>query len=233
MSAGAIAGAVVPTQVEANRFADLGSQDFLRVMLEELSNQDPFEPTDSAALLEQMSSLRNIETQIGLQEKLESLVLQNEVTSAGGLIGRHVNGLDVANEPVAGNVVSVQVSSGSATLELDTGALLPVERVTRIGGDAGAAADLGGLMDPTLLVGRLVEGTNANQVPVGGPVASISMTGAGPVVHLADGATLPLSNVETVIDPLNPGAEVGRLIGREVSFRDLDDRATRSRVVSG
>lgn len=231
MSAGAIAGAVTPTQVPTNRFAELDSQDFLRVMLEELSNQDPFEPTDSAALLEQMSSLRNIETQLGLQEKLESLVLQNEVASAGGLIGRHVAGLDAANESVGGTVVAVQVANGATSLQLDNGATLDVDRVTRIGGDDAAITRNGEPLDLTSLVGQLVEGTNTNQVPVGGPVASVAMTEAGPVVHLQDGSNLPLSNVTTVIDPQQPGEEVGRLIGRQVTYRDADDRAATARVV--
>ncbi len=132
MSAGAIGGLAATDGLPVNRFADLKSQDFIKVMLAELSNQDPFEPTDSAALLEQLSSLRNVETQLELQNKLESLVLQNQVAVAGGMIGLVVTGLNAANDQVSGLVTSVRVQDGKALLELDTGQTVAMEQVTRI-----------------------------------------------------------------------------------------------------
>lgn len=133
MSAGSIGGATLGSGAAApNRFAELQSDDFVRVMIEELSHQDPFNPQDSAALLEQLSSLRNIESQFSLQEKLESLVLQNQISAAGGLIGRMVTGLDANNNAVQGMVTSVRVQDGQAILELDSGGALPMDRVTRI-----------------------------------------------------------------------------------------------------
>ncbi len=113
-------------------FAAIKSEDFVRIMIEELSNQDPFQPQDSSKLLEQMSSLRNIESQIGLQEQLESLVSQNQIASAGGMIGKMVKGLDGQNQRIEGLVTSVRVVDGEAVLELDSGRLLPMDRVTQI-----------------------------------------------------------------------------------------------------
>lgn len=132
MSAGAIAGSSVTASGASNRFADLSSDDFIRVMLSELENQDPFEPTDSSALLEQLSSLRNIESQLSLQDQLESLVLQNQITSAGGLIGKLVIGLDDAHAEVDGLVTAVRVEQDRVFLELDTGQTLRADRVTQI-----------------------------------------------------------------------------------------------------
>lgn len=133
MSAGAIGGAASVTQsAGANRFAEIQTDDFIRVLISEMANQDPFEPQDSAALLEQLSSLRNIESQLVLQDKLEELVLQNQVTNAGSLIGRLVSGLDADNNAVNGIVTSVRVQNGKAILELDSGGALPIDRVTRI-----------------------------------------------------------------------------------------------------
>ncbi len=154
MSAGAITGA---SSVEANSgsggFGALSSDEFIRVLMAELTNQDPFEPQDSGALLEQMSSLRNIESQLNLQEtlgsleeqfgnigdefsslgqKLEGFVLQNELTSAGNLIGKIVEGTDTNNKSIQGLVTSVRVENGSTFLELDTGAKLAIDRVTRV-----------------------------------------------------------------------------------------------------
>lgn len=113
-------------------YADLSSGDFIKIMLEELSNQDPFEPQDSAALLEQLSSLRNIESQMSLQTSLEDLVLQNQVAVAGGLIGKVIQGVDANNESAQGQVRSVRVADGQAMLELDTGQQVAMSSVTAI-----------------------------------------------------------------------------------------------------
>lgn len=151
MSAGAITGAsAVGDTTGAGAFGALNSDDFIKVMLSELSNQDPFDPQDSSALLEQLSSLRNIESQLALQEELgdlvnqsresqlsleqqlESLILQNQVSSAGGLIGKLVSGPNDAKENVEGLVVSVRVQDNKTLLELDTGQTLSMDKVEQI-----------------------------------------------------------------------------------------------------
>lgn len=124
--------AATPERAKTNRFAELDSTAFIRVLVQELTNQDPFEPHDSAQILEQLSSLRNIESQTQLQEQIRSLVLQNEIAQAGGMIGRMVQGLDEHNNRIEGVVTSVRVQDNRAVLELDTGKRLPMTRVERI-----------------------------------------------------------------------------------------------------
>lgn len=133
-----------PSQgVSGNRFGDLESGEFIKILTSELTNQDPFEPNDSAQVLEQLSSLRNIESQSALQDQLESLVLQNQIAQASGMIGKEVQGLDEQNRRLAGEVVSVRVQEGKAVLELDTGQTLSMSRVERITGEPAPAGQGG------------------------------------------------------------------------------------------
>jgi len=136
MSAGAISGSFLPptqeTQVDKDAFSDLDSGEFLNILLTELTNQDPFEPNDSQALLEQLSSLRNIESQTALQESLETLVLQNNISQASSLLGKVVEGLTAGGDRVNGKVMSVRVVDGQAELELDTGRTIGIDRVTTV-----------------------------------------------------------------------------------------------------
>ncbi len=134
MSVGAITGSGNTTQssASASGYGALSSQEFMRILLTEMSNQDPFSPQDSSKLMEQISSLRNIESQIQLQETLTSLVAQNQIGAAGGMIGKLVAGLDAANNPVEGLVQSVRMQGGKAFLELDSGNLLAMDRVLAI-----------------------------------------------------------------------------------------------------
>lgn len=124
-------------------FAELSSEEFTRIMIEELTNQDPFEPNDTQALLEQVSGLMNIESQSSLQDSLEALTLQSSLAYASGMIGKQIEGLDLNNDPITGMVESIRVVEGKAQLELDNGTALPLDRVTRITParpDASAAA---------------------------------------------------------------------------------------------
>ena len=123
-----------------NPFAELGSTDFVKIMVEELSNQDPFEPNDSAAILEQLSSLRSIESDLSLNESLENLVLQNSIGQAGALIGRDVEGLTPDGQTLTGRVTSVRVVDGQTELRLDDGVSLPLDRVTQISEAPGGPA---------------------------------------------------------------------------------------------
>lgn len=122
-----------------NRFADLSSDEFIHVMLSELKNQDPFKPQDSSALLEQLSSLRNIESQMTLQETLKELVFQNQIVGAGNMIGKLVEGLDGNNDRITGLVTSVRVANGEVILELDSGQQLDMNRVSTISTGPAAA----------------------------------------------------------------------------------------------
>lgn len=133
MSAGAINGAASDAIGNiTGAFGKLSSEDFIKVMVEELSNQDPFEPQDSGALLEQLSSLRNIESQFQLQDSISSLVLQNQMSAAGGLIGKVITGLNSFNDRVEGLVTSVRLQGDDIMLELDSGHTISMESVEEI-----------------------------------------------------------------------------------------------------
>ncbi len=115
-----------------NRFSEMSSEDFLRIIFTELSNQDPFEPNDSSALLDQLNSIRSIESDIQLIDQLKSLVTDNQFAWAANLIGKHITGLSTTNDPVEGRVVSVVRQGEEVSLELDNGWLVPIGSVQTV-----------------------------------------------------------------------------------------------------
>jgi len=150
MSAGAIGGASGGGNITgASGFGDLSSGQFIKIMMSELTNQDPFEPQDSSAMLEQLSSLRNIESQLNLQKQLENLVTQNQLGASATMIGKVVGGLDVKGEFVSGVVEQIRVRKGKPELLLDTKQVIPFENITNMTGVK--AEDLKG--DLTALAG--------------------------------------------------------------------------------
>lgn len=116
----------------SNGFDALSSDQFMQIVLTELSQQDPFKPQDTAALIQQLSDLRSIESNESLGRQLTALVAQNELASASGLIGKIVSGLDENNTRVIDYVVSVSRTKEGAILNLQDGARVKMSQVDEI-----------------------------------------------------------------------------------------------------
>ena len=113
-------------------FGALDSEEFLNIMFTELQNQDPFEPNDSSALLEQLNSIRSIESDMALTSQLESIVFQNQLAGASNLIGRYIQGMAPGGNRVDGQVISVIRQGDAIGVELDTGWVIDVDQVELI-----------------------------------------------------------------------------------------------------
>ena len=123
-----------------SRFSEMKTEDFIRIIFAELANQDPFSPNDSGALLDQLNSIRSIESDIKLVSRLDALVFQNQLGAAANLIGKFVDGLTADNQRVSGIVVSVVRHGDSVNLELDNGWQVPINSVETIHGMTGESA---------------------------------------------------------------------------------------------
>jgi flagellar basal-body rod modification protein FlgD len=88
---------------------DIDVTQFLDLMLAELRNQDPLNPTDNAALLEQIGQLRSITANDQLMTTLSSFATTQEFTTASSMIGKKIKGLDREAKEVNGAVSSVSV----------------------------------------------------------------------------------------------------------------------------
>jgi len=121
----------------------LKTEDFIKMMITQLQNQDPLEPAKNGELLQQMSqigslqasestqsSIKNLTT--GFQDALKGISLQTQLGSAASLIGKNVQGFDPDQKLVKGNVTSIRVVDNVVNLELDSGKALPLARVSQI-----------------------------------------------------------------------------------------------------
>ena len=116
----------------AGKGIGLKTEDFIKMMLTQLQNQDPLEPAKNQELLAQMSQIGQLQTSNDLQTTLKGLALQNQIGAGGQLIGKQVEGIDADKEVVRGVVTSVRVKGSDIELELDNGKKLPLNSVTAI-----------------------------------------------------------------------------------------------------
>jgi flagellar basal-body rod modification protein FlgD len=126
-SASSVTSSGIPSQ-----FSQLTSEDFVKIMMTELTSQDPLKPNDSNTLLQQFSSLRNIESSLALQNKLTDVVSQNQLSTAGSLLGKYVAGYTDNFDPAEGIVGSISQTADGPVLNLTTGARIPFKNVQQI-----------------------------------------------------------------------------------------------------
>jgi flagellar basal-body rod modification protein FlgD len=129
------------TSTTTNNSLNLNPSDFINMMMTQLQNQDPLNPTSSDQLMSQMSQIGQLQSTSQLQSTMKQLTAQSQIGAASSLIGKQVTGLDLNNDPISGTVSSVQVSSTGVNLSLAEGGSLALSNVSGI---AGAAAATGG-----------------------------------------------------------------------------------------
>ena len=107
---------------------DMGSQDFLALMIAQMENQDPTQPMDQLAFMSQLAQFGTVsgvqELNIGISD-LASSFSSGQAIQAAGLIGRsvatesNVGHLAIAGTDASGNTVfamqaSVDVGPGAS-----------------------------------------------------------------------------------------------------------------------
>lgn len=128
-------GASAPREPQSSAFSSLGSEEFVKIIFAELANQDPLAPSDSKALLEQLASLRSIQSGTDLSDRLAALVGQNELAAASGLIGKRISGISDDRLRTEGTVASVSRIKGGAVLNLRSGERIPMSSVDHVLGE--------------------------------------------------------------------------------------------------
>jgi flagellar basal-body rod modification protein FlgD len=136
MTTSALSSAASPgNQIQSSKFK-LKTEDFIKMMITQLQNQDPMEPAKNEQLLAQMSQIGQLEASQSLQASLKSLILQNNVGAASSLIGKMVQGQDESGEKIEGLVNSIRVEGDNVMLELDNGKAMSLTRLTSIASPA-------------------------------------------------------------------------------------------------
>ena len=92
----------VPTQ-------GLSQQDFLKLLVTQMTSQDPMKPTDSQDLLSQMTQFSTLNANNALQSQLAQMQALNEFSQAGSLLGKQVS-LQVDDTVAQGVVTGVDTS---------------------------------------------------------------------------------------------------------------------------
>ena len=102
----------------AAKYATVDYDSFLKILIAEMKNQDPTQPSDPAQYVSQLSSFSAVEQQVNTNTKLDGLMTMLAMSQAGSVIGHTITSADGT---VSGKVASVQIISNGATATLEDG----------------------------------------------------------------------------------------------------------------
>ncbi|NNL85021.1 MAG: hypothetical protein HKP27_05180 [Myxococcales bacterium] len=115
-----------PTQ-ETDSRASIGQQDFLRMLIAQLENQDPLEPQDGTEFTAQLAQFSSLEQLVAVRESVDRLSStggNNRTLEAASLIDREVLAVSPSIDVQAGELPGIAIDLAGAaervTVELRT-----------------------------------------------------------------------------------------------------------------
>ena len=91
----------------------LGQDDFLKLLVAQLSAQDPMNPQKDTEFIAQMAQFSALEQSRAMQTDISGLRTDQQVAQANGMIGRTVTLQDTAGATVTGVVSGLSLASGT------------------------------------------------------------------------------------------------------------------------
>jgi len=125
-------GQTTGTPTRSSKLNSIKPEEFLKIMIQEMQQQDPFEPVSSKDLVNQVAQVRDIQSSLELPQTLKDLAISQKLSSAGAMIGKQVIGKDNDGYDVAGTVTAVKREGDNVFLELDNGQRLAIGNVTSV-----------------------------------------------------------------------------------------------------
>lgn len=124
----------------------LSQDDFMLLLVTELTNQDPLEPMSNQEMVSQIAEMQSLDETINQTELMTEMTEQlsllsnymsymtydNRLQAASSLVGMYVTGTDSSGNEVEGMVLNATMNSGEVTLTLHSGDTLSYDNVTDV-----------------------------------------------------------------------------------------------------
>ena len=173
-----------------NAMQDVSMDEFLKMMIAELQNQDPLDPMDNVQILQQIGQIREITSNDNLTSTLEAAFLGQNLSTANNLMGQWLVAMseDSGDVMAAGQVTQVSIENGIPKLHLGN-KTLGLEEISQIQ----SVDDAQALADAMALLGNKIRGTTETTLlqptsqDIVGRVLRVSLASDGrPMLHVKD-----------------------------------------------
>ena len=110
----------------------LGKDDFLKLLVGQLKNQDPLNPTSDTDFIGQMAQFSQLEQTTNMAAANEKLIGEQRGARAVSLIGRTVTYPDATGAPITGVVERVEWVDGKPSLTVGGASGIDPDSVTAV-----------------------------------------------------------------------------------------------------
>lgn len=120
------------SQATAGSAFKADSSTFMTLLVENMKHQDPMQPQDSTAFMQQISQMTMVEQLTALADTSKQAARDQSTAKTVGLLGRTVTYLDSAGVSHSGVVQRVDVSAASPTMTVDAIAGVDPATITEV-----------------------------------------------------------------------------------------------------
>lgn len=181
----------------AERRTELGQDDFLRLMTEQLKNQDPLKPMGNTEMIGQMaqfSTVKGIETLNSNMTGVAYMLGESQALQAASMVGRSAyvstdTAVLEADSSVKGSVTASGAGAVNVEIRDHTGRV--VRTMTVAASSAGSMdfewdgiTQSGGVAEPGTYTIKATQGGKAVDLQIASRIESVSYTSQGTVLNL-------------------------------------------------
>ncbi|MFJ7849484.1 flagellar hook assembly protein FlgD [Peribacillus sp. NPDC097206] len=193
-------------QTETRKTGDaLGKDDFLKLLLTQLQNQDPSSPMDNSEFIAQMATFSSLEQMMNIGTKMDELLAANQQTSLmnyNSFVGKEVtwHKLDESDENLAieegtGVVDSIQFKGDKVYFLLEDGTKLEPANISALK-QTGTGSNT--LTTASELIGKSVTWNDKKNGEQSAIVSSVSMSNGKLQIEVNDKAGTKLSREQLI-----------------------------------
>lgn len=170
----------------------LGKDDFLKILMTQLQNQDPMNPMQDKDFIAQMATFSTLEQITNMGKSIDRFVQaeqQNKMISYSQFVGKEISwhkaesveGQEVIKEG-SGRVASVQFKEDNVVFVLEDGKTLEPANISQIN----ELSSENHMLQASMLIGKTVTYTDANKKEITAVVQSVAFKNGKTSYVLAD-----------------------------------------------
>jgi flagellar basal-body rod modification protein FlgD len=147
--------------------SSLGKDDFLKILMTQLQNQDPTNPMDDSQFISQMATFSSLEQLTNMNTQLGDLLQQNQIMGYSQLVGKEISWTKPAdsNDPSSagplqgtGKITGIEMKDGSAQITLDDGTTIDPTDISTVNNNNSDNS----LIQASYLIGKKVTWSDGN-----------------------------------------------------------------------
>ncbi|KON89085.1 flagellar hook capping protein [Sporosarcina globispora] len=174
----------------------LGKDDFLKILMTQLQNQDPMNPMQDKDFIAQMATFSSLEQMTNMNKTMEKFVQaneQNQLISYNQFVGKNVtwHKLNASDDPTQpptieegnGKVASIQFKDNSVVFILEDGTKLEPANISQVN----EASNDSHILQASMMIGKKVTYLDDNDKEVTSIIKSVSFKDGKTLFQLGDG----------------------------------------------